>query len=312
MMIILFRPFDPVKWFAIGLSAFLAGMLGGGNGVNTSFNGNFRNNQFPTSTNISPGNASKVQLDQIHTQLSHFFSSMTGLLIAVIVVGVILFIMVLSLLFCWLGARGQFLFLDNIVRNRGAISWPWQYYARQANSFFLFYLLLVVGVLVVTLPILAVAAVLAIPLFKAGQWPAGGEIAVFVVLGLLYFVVAVAGNVVLFLYREFGPAIMFRQGILARAAFFETVRLVRRFPGSVAVYILLRMALFLAMAVLCIILCCATFCLCFLSQWPYIGTVLLLPVLVYLRCFTLDCLAQFGPQYDVFTVDVPPTPTAQV
>ena len=32
---------------------------------------------------------------------------------------------------------------------------------------------------------------------------------------------------------------------------------------------------------------------------------MLLPALVYLRCFTLDVLAQLGPQYDVFTVDVP-------
>jgi len=36
-------------------------------------------------------------------------------------------------------------------------------------------------------------------------------------------------------------------------------------------------------------------------------TVILLPVLIYVKCFTLDCLAQFGPQYDVWTVDVSPT-----
>jgi hypothetical protein len=39
---------------------------------------------------------------------------------------------------------------------------------------------------------------------------------------------------------------------------------------------------------------------------PYIGTVVLLPVLIYIRCFSLNCLAQFGPAYDVWTVDVPP------
>jgi hypothetical protein len=33
---------------------------------------------------------------------------------------------------------------------------------------------------------------------------------------------------------------------------------------------------------------------------------LVLPVLIFTRCFQLDCLAQFGPEYDVFTVDVPP------
>jgi hypothetical protein len=43
---------------------------------------------------------------------------------------------------------------------------------------------------------------------------------------------------------------------------------------------------------------------------PYVGTVLLLPVVVYVRCFTLDCLSQFGPEYDVWTVDAPVINTA--
>ena len=33
---------------------------------------------------------------------------------------------------------------------------------------------------------------------------------------------------------------------------------------------------------------------------PYLGTVLLLPVLVFQRAYSLHFLAQFGPAYDVF------------
>jgi hypothetical protein len=39
---------------------------------------------------------------------------------------------------------------------------------------------------------------------------------------------------------------------------------------------------------------------------PYIGTVLLLPVLVFKRSYPLYFLRQFGPGYDVF----PPAPSA--
>jgi hypothetical protein len=42
---------------------------------------------------------------------------------------------------------------------------------------------------------------------------------------------------------------------------------------------------------------------------PFVGTVLLLPVLVFKRAYPLYYLAQFGPQYDLFPV--PPALPAQ-
>jgi hypothetical protein len=199
------------------------------------------------------------------------------------------------------------MFLDNIVRNRGAISWPWQYYARQANSLFVFYLLFVVISFAIFLPMIIVAVVMCIPLIQQDRWPAGAEITGLVVLGLLYLVFALVFNFIIFVFREFGIPLMFRQGLLARPAFWESMNLVRQHTGSVVVFVLLRIAIFIGVAILSIIICCATLPCCCLGQWPYVGTVILLPVLVYVRCFTLDCLAQFGPEYDVWTVDVPPT-----
>ena len=82
------------------------------------------------------------------------------------------------------------------------------------------------------------------------------------------------------------------------------MNLVRQHTGSIALFVLLRIAIFIGVAIISTIACCATCCI---EALPYIGTVILLPVLVYVRCFSLDCLAQFGPEYDVWTVDVPPT-----
>jgi hypothetical protein len=45
--------------------------------------------------------------------------------------------------------------------------------------------------------------------------------------------------------------------------------------------------------------CCIAGCLLLL---PFLGTVLLLPVLVFKRAYPLYYLAQYGPQYDVFPV----------
>ncbi len=104
-MIILFRPFDFGKWCAIGLSAFLAGFLEGGNGFN-GYNNNFnpKNTNFQTSftSNYDSG------INQFSTTMNQALSGMeTGLLVLVaVVVGV--FVLAFVVLLYWLGARGQF------------------------------------------------------------------------------------------------------------------------------------------------------------------------------------------------------------
>jgi hypothetical protein len=296
-LVILFRPFDLGKWLTIGFSAFLAGFLQGGNGFNSSFNTN----------GFNKTNASQMPNFSMHGFNSGVSQAFSGLQMGMIVfIGVVVFVlvMVFIVLLYWLGARGQFLFLDNIVRNRGAIAWPWKYYARQGNSLFVLYLIFFGIVLAVILPILIVGVVMAIPLFQHHRWPQGGEIAGFVVLGFIYLAICIVIGSILFIFREFGVPLMFRHGWMAWEAFRESMNLFKRHFGSVAIFILLRIALAIALAIAGIIVCCFTCCI---GALPYIGTVLLLPALVYVRCFTLDCLAQFGPEYDVWIVDVPPS-----
>jgi hypothetical protein len=303
MEIILFRPFEFGKWCAIGLSAFLAGLLQGGNGLN--FNGNFNNQDFG---NFGGNKAQSFDFHQFSSQVVQFFSSMQGGIIVLIAIFAVIVLVAFVVLLYWLGAHGQFMFLDNVVRNRSAIVWPWQFYARQAVSVMLFYLLMVVIILAMILPILVGTVVVCIPLFQHSRWPQGGEIVILAVLALLYLAVALVTGVILFVFREFGIPLMFRQGILARPAFWQAMRLIGRFPGSIAVFVLLRIAIFVGMAILSVLVCCVTCCI---GALPYVGTVLLLPALIYVKCFTLDCLAQFGPECDVWTVDVAPVSPLQ-
>jgi hypothetical protein len=305
MHVILFRPFDFGKWCAIGLSAFLAGLLEGGNGFNSSFQGNFNNDSFNAGSSSSSGSDTTTQFDfhKVFSSIYQAFAGWEGWLIVLLVIVIFGFVICLSLLIYWLGSRGEFMFLDNIVRNRASIAWPWQYYARQANSLFGFYLFFLACSFAIFLPLIALMIVACIPAFQGHRWPEGGEIVALIVLGLLYLVFAIVLGVVLFVFREFGVPLMFRQGLLARPAFWEVLGLVRQHPGSVAVFVLLRIAIFIGVAVISVILCCFTCCLYII---PYVGTVMLLPVLIFVRCFTLDCLAQFGPRYEVWTVDVPP------
>jgi hypothetical protein len=293
MHIILFRPFDFGKWCAIGLSAFLAGLLEGGNGFN--YRSNYNVNTSQTGTDID--------WQKIHDGIVNAFRQWQTGAYGLIIVAVFLLVIALALVFAWLGARGQFLFLDNIVRNRGAIAWPWSYYSRPANSLFFFHLVMIVISLAIFIPIFGVGVLMAVPLFQQDRWPAGGEIASFVALGLVYAALSLILSLVLFIFREFGVPLMFRHQALAWPSFRASMRLITQHPGSVVIFVLLRIALAIGMIIVSIIVCCGTCCI---GALPYIGTVILLPVLVYVRCFTLDCLAQFGPEYDVWTVDVPP------
>jgi hypothetical protein len=330
MVVICFQPFHAGKWFTIGFSAFLAGLLAGGNGVSWLFGNNNNNNSnnnrtalltphIPSAhhfyhvngtvqtTVLAPSTYYYIptlpNIPELSTSTSNYLAGLQAG-VAILIVGVFAgIVLVLFLLAYWLGSRGQFLFLDNIVRNRGAISWPWHTYARQGNSLFFFLLLCILILLVVLVPFTVVGVLVSIPLFQQHGPPSGSAIAVFLVMCLVYMAILLVLSIVFFLFRELGPALMFRQGITARVAFGETLGLIRRFPGSIAMLIVLRIALFVALAVLSLIVCCLSCCL---GGLPYLGSVLLLPALIYIKAFTLDCLAQFGPNYDVWTVDVSP------
>ena len=73
------------------------------------------------------------------------------------------------------------------------------------------------------------------------------------------------------------------------------------------VYILFQIVLSIAIGMVVvgavIVTCCIAACVMAL---PYLGTVLLLPVLVFERSYSLYYLAQFGPAYNVFPTPPPP------
>src|SRR5207244_11794313 len=67
-----------------------------------------------------------------------------------------LLIFVLIIVLMWLKARGNFIFTDCIVRNRAAIVEPWREYRKEGNSYFLFFLALILAVLVLAAILIAI------------------------------------------------------------------------------------------------------------------------------------------------------------
>src|SRR5437016_6534743 len=133
---ILFQPFDLKKWLVIGFAAFLSGHLAGVGFNFPSPFGNFQSHR-TTPEVISP-----------------HFDQWKPWLVAVVVVGALLFF-ALVIALTWLKARGNFIFTDCIVRNRAAIVEPWREYRKEGNSYFLFFLAIILGVLVLAGTMLA-------------------------------------------------------------------------------------------------------------------------------------------------------------
>jgi hypothetical protein len=104
------------------------------------------------------------------------------------------------------------------------------------------------------------------------------------------------------LIANFMLPVMYLQRCRAVEAFGVICRLIAACPGEVLLYCLFLIVLALATAIVACLVTCATCCI---AAIPYIGTVILLPVFVLLRSFSLLFLRQFGPDYDVWATFMP-------
>ena len=267
---ILFQPFELKKWFVIGFAAWLANLGAGGGG---NFN-------YP---------------DSEHKEAHKFNEAIGQIPQPILITGVcvlICLILVIIVVFAWLRARGRFMLVDCIVRNRAAIVEPWKEFRAEGNSFFLFSLFMVLAFIVV----IAVAGLgLILPFIP---WHNHAEPGVGFWIGLSLFVfVAVCLAFVWALVSQLMVPIMYRQRCRARLAFAQTVDLVSSHPGPILLYVLFLLLLAVAAVMISCAVTCATCCI---AAVPYVGTVILLPIPATLGAFSLLFLRQFGPDYDAW------------
>ena len=273
---ILFQPFDLKKWLVIGFAAWLAN-LGAGGGGNFNYPNNRRDEAY--------------KLDETIGQIPQPVL-ITGICILVCIV------LLLIVVFAWLRARGRFILLDCIVRNRAAVVEPWKEFRGEGNSFFLFSLVVVL----VLIAVIGVAGlVLIVPFIP---WGSHGEPGVGFWIGLSLFVFFAACLAFVWaLASQVMVPIMYRQRCRARLAFVQAVDLVSSYPGPILLYVLFLLLLAVAAVMISCAVTCATCCI---AAIPYIGTVILLPIPVTLGAFSLLFLRQFGPDYDVWAGFMPP------
>jgi hypothetical protein len=280
--LILFRPFDLSKWLVIGFCAWLAylGQGGGGSGFNYTFHDHGAPNL---------AHAREVLLANLPW----------------IIIGVAIFIpllIIIGLVLCWLSSRGRFMFVHGIAGNKAEVAIPWKKFARHANSLFLFRVVVgLIGMVVVGLPV-AIGVISIITLHATGL----GAVAVpgLLVAILAAVAIAVVVAVVAKFTNDFVVPIMLLRTTSCLAGWREFLVLLGCNKARMVLYILFQivisLVIFFIIASICLVGCCCC-CVSALLLVPYVGTVILLPIFVFKRAYSLFYLRQFGSQFDVFS-----------
>lgn len=290
MVGMLFRPFDFTKWLVVGFAAWLASLADGGGGGNVGGNWDTDGGE-----ELVAGAHGAWDWLMAHE------------LVAGLIFAGVLLLLALIVLVLWISSRGKFVFLDNVARNEAAIVEPWKRYRRQGNSLFLFRLI----VLVLCLPLaLGVVGLFAWLTFGPDGWAhlqGAAMIAGIAATVLLGFVVVVATLYAVFFLDAFVVPLMYRFDLGVMAAWRRFLGHFSDRPGWFVLVGLFVFVLMLAAGAAIFVTGCLTCCLGFLLlMLPYVSTVILLPLHVVYRAFTLSFLAQLEPDLALG----PPAPPA--
>ncbi len=298
--LILFRPFDLRKWFVIGFCAWLAYLGGGGGGGGGGGRGGGPPYNVPHKQNEVG-----EQIKQGIETARYYISNNLYWIIPVAVTAVVLVILI-GLLVAWLNSRGRFMFLHCVATNKAEVAVPWHKFRQQGNSLFLFRIVLgIISFVVVVVPIIGIVAL--VIMMVSGSAPGIVAIPGIIILGLTIF----ALSILLFLVKKFTfdfvVPIMFLRMASCTACWREFRTILSANKLRFTLYLLFQIVIKIVIGAMIGIGFCIGICFCCASCLlliPYIGTVILLPVLVFTRAYSLYYLQQFGPEFDVFRTEI--------
>ena len=278
--VILWQPFDLTKWLLLAFAAWVAGLT------------------------TDTGSAAMARVDSndvgrhAWSGIDHAWEGLSAstIWLPLAVMGIMIGL-AFAVLMLWITSRFKFIFLDNLVRNQAEIVEPWKRHEVLGNSLFLwrlcFTLACVVGVLLVGLVFFAPAAGFSFHDALAGLSVAAGALGI---LGLVVF--GVAATFVALFTESFVIPIMYRYEMTVLDAWRSFLPWLRVRPAHFVVYGLFVLMLAVVFAIFFSVFCLMTCCL---AALPYVGTALLLPVWVTYRLLSVEFLAQFHPDFDLFT-----------
>jgi hypothetical protein len=282
--LMLFNPFDLGTWLVLGFCVWLAqlGRVTGGGGTGFNFGGH---------KGVSPQSFFNETRDYILNNLTWIVPVAS----AILLIGLVIW-----LALTWVSSRGQFMLLHDVATGRAEIAAPWTQYGRHSDSLFVFRAVLGLIGFGLMLPLL-VAIVWMLGRLFAPEAGAPLPIIGLILVGLTGILVAMLLAVVRKLTLDFVVPIMYLHTARCMEAWGTFWALLTHNLGHFLLYLIFSLLLAVALSLLILaavlVTCCCLGCLLIL---PYVGTVVLLPISIFKRAYSLEYLAQFGPEFNVF------------
>ncbi|MGD9109545.1 MAG: hypothetical protein PVG93_01270 [Phycisphaerales bacterium] len=278
-----FSPFDLEKWFVIGFCAWLATL--GNSGFNLPYDSYGKPSGF------------------VESWRNHFPVELMLVVLFVSIAAAIGFLIMVVLV--WLTSRGRFMFLHCVATNHAQVKVPWRLYGRQANSLFVFRIVAAIIFFVCQLPLWVIAGFCIHLLSRNSTFINIPIVSAVVILFVLIAAVFVVFLLTMKFTNDFVVPVMYLRRLSCVDAWREYLPLLRNNKARFIVYILFQFVISLVISAILFTLALATCCCaaCLFSI-PYIGTVILLPIFVFKRSYSLMYLRQYGSEFDVFA-DLP-------
>lgn len=298
----LFKPFNAGKWFTLGFAAWLAQLLEGAGG----------SIQFPDFGGGGGGGGGAGgggPAGTVNSGTSWFYATLHEvkqlfLPHAYWIIPVVLILLAIVIALLWIRSRGKFIFLENVALDRVAIVEPWKRLRPLANNFLRFELRLILVMLFALLVTAVGCYLIAEPDLATNQLTSAG-ITAMVIAGLVILAVSLLYALIKTVAEDFLIPLMYLRAQPIGPAWTEfRTRLLPGNIGSFILFYLMRIVLGIATGMIMLIGMCLTCCL---AALPYISTVFFLPIFVFIRCYSLYFLRQFGPEYNLLA-DVEPVP----
>jgi len=278
--VILWQPFDLAKWLVLAFAAWVAGLT------------------TDTGSALAARSDSNNAGRQVWSGFDHAWDTLSAnvfwLMLAV--VGVMIGIGI-AILLLWVTSRFKFIFLGNLVDNQAEIVEPWKHHDVLGTSLFLwrlcFTLACVLGAVFVAVLFFAPAAGFSVHDALAGLSVAAGVLGV---LGLVVF--GLVATFISLMTESFVVPIMYRYEMPVLDAWRAFLPWLKARPAHFVLYGLFVLMLTVIYGVFFSLFCVMTCCM---AALPYLGTALLLPVWVTYRLLSVEFLAQFHPDLNLFS-----------
>lgn len=272
MVSVLFKPFAVEKWFLVGFAAWLA-YLFEDSGAN--LRGQIQGD-----------------LSGVRTILRWFTDH--PIAIPFIAIAYLFAVLAFTGGITFLRARGHFMLLHALTHEKFEIGESWSEYSNEANSAFKYFFAITAAPPLLGGVFVAFLAVIAYSDIMRGTMGAAGVIAfaLGILVGLPVLILLVLANNFV---RDFVLPVMFVHRIPLGEAW-ARVRgpILGEHKGELVLFYLLSFALAIAAGVVTCVATCLTLCA---TALPYIGTVILLPIYIFFRCYSLCFLQQLGPDF---------------